>query len=70
MMQVAVLDVQSGSRDSLSCLCSPCHVVSISQVVAVPPQVTFRPVWILLLPEPVPVACSNDMLLPEPLSAF
>lgn len=70
MMQVAGLDVQSGSRDSLSCLCFSCHAVSISQVVAVPPQVTFRPVWILLLPEPVPVACSYDMLLPEPLSAF
>lgn len=40
------------------------------QAVSVPPQVTFMPAWILLLPEPGPLARSCDMLLPEPLPAF
>lgn len=70
MMQVAILDVQHGSGDSLACLCSPCLAVGMSQSVSVPPQVTFMPLWMLLLPEPGPPAHSYEMLLPEPLPAF
>lgn len=66
------LDINSFHIFFLPKTCS--HMVQIAilgvQAVSVPPQVTFMPVWILLLPEPGPLARSCDMLLPEPLPAF